>query len=220
MSLVVVNQSGEGDQTNLEEYSWTRHIKSHTDSRHTTIKQTSEIVGNLNEASRAFLSFKIPIIAFQTSRTSKTLKNVMTFRATFKSPSNIICIFFKHSFPRGTSAQVGRSSSASFTVSFDIFIPRTFYQHPVSHFGTLFPGFQNTSKNQFQHSKHDIIHSDIQFFFHKTIFSPKERFVFFGRTTIFFCLITQIFEFQIFKSVYIVCVMIKLVKVYTLNKEI
>ena len=51
MSLVVVNQSGEGDQTNLEEYSWTRHIKSHTDSRHTTIKQTSEIVGNLNEAS-------------------------------------------------------------------------------------------------------------------------------------------------------------------------
>ena len=39
MSLVVVNQSGEGDQTNLEEYSWTRHIKSHTDSRHTTIKQ-------------------------------------------------------------------------------------------------------------------------------------------------------------------------------------
>ena len=51
MSLVVVNQSGEGDQTNLEEYSWTRHIKSHTDSQHTTIKQTSEIVGNLNEAS-------------------------------------------------------------------------------------------------------------------------------------------------------------------------
>ena len=51
MSLVVVNQSGEGDQTNLEEYSWTRHIKSNTDSRHTTIKQTSEIVGNLNEAS-------------------------------------------------------------------------------------------------------------------------------------------------------------------------
>ena len=39
MSPVVVNQSGEGDQTNLEEYSWTRHIKSHTDSRHTTIKQ-------------------------------------------------------------------------------------------------------------------------------------------------------------------------------------
>ena len=51
MSLVVVNQSGEGDQTNLEEYSWTRHIKSHTDSRHTTIKQISEIAGNLKEAS-------------------------------------------------------------------------------------------------------------------------------------------------------------------------
>ena len=51
MSLVVVNQSGEGDQTNLEEYSWTRHIKSHTHSRHTTIKQTSEIAGNLKEAS-------------------------------------------------------------------------------------------------------------------------------------------------------------------------
>lgn len=128
MSLVVVNQSGEGDQTNLEEYSWTRHIKSHTDSRHTTIKQTSEIACNLEEASdlyvmfsvsyfkiekimnssRAFLTLKIspsnpkrPIIAFKTSRTSKTLKKVMTYRATFDILGKIICIFFKYSFSEG-----------------------------------------------------------------------------------------------------------------------
>ena len=59
MSLVVVNQSGEGDQTNLEEYSWTGHIKSHTDSRHTTIKQTSEIACNLEEASDLFGVFSV-----------------------------------------------------------------------------------------------------------------------------------------------------------------
>ena len=79
LSLMVVNQSGEGDQTNLEEYSWTRHIKSHTDSRHTTIKQTSEIACNLKETSAVIcVMFSVSYVKIEkimnSSRAFLTLK--------------------------------------------------------------------------------------------------------------------------------------------------
>ena len=89
MSLVVVNQSGEGDQTNLEEYSWTRHIKSHAASRHTTIKQTSEIVGNLNGASDLFNVFNVVFQEWENHDLLDNLQSLLVLQDTYYSLSDL-----------------------------------------------------------------------------------------------------------------------------------
>ena len=98
MSLVVVNQSGEGDQTNLEEYSWTRHIKSHTDSRHTTIKQTSEIACNLEEASDLYVMFSVSYFKIEKFMTSS--RAYLTLKISPLNPKRPIKAFKTLGTPR------------------------------------------------------------------------------------------------------------------------